>query len=60
MDFYRSDVEYDCSKAARLLHWTPLVDLPEGLAATYNSYRLAGLLPVKRSETVARHSRPDA
>lgn len=34
MDFYRSDTEYDCSHAEKVLDWKPKVSLREGLRKT--------------------------
>jgi nucleoside-diphosphate-sugar epimerase len=39
MDFYRSDAAFDCTRAQRLLGWTPRVDLREGLHRTYEASR---------------------
>lgn len=34
MDFYRNDIEFDCSKAQQVLNWAPQVDLEEGFRQT--------------------------
>lgn len=39
MDFYRSDAAFDCTRAQRLLGWSPRVDLREGLRRTYEASR---------------------
>lgn len=44
MDFYVNDAAFDSSKAAAVLGWRPVVDLPEGLAATYTAYKAEGRL----------------
>ncbi len=45
MDFFWSDVEFDTSRARRVLDWAPTVDLPEGIRRTRDDYRRAGALP---------------
>ncbi|HKU62438.1 MAG TPA: NAD(P)-dependent oxidoreductase, partial [Gemmatimonadales bacterium] len=42
MDFFWSDVEFDTSRARRVLDWAPAVDLPEGIRRTRDDYRRAG------------------
>jgi nucleoside-diphosphate-sugar epimerase len=44
LDFYRTDVAYDITKAKRLLHWAPQVNLNEGLGRTLDWYRERHLL----------------
>jgi len=44
LDFYRTDVVYDLTKAERLLHWSPQVDLDTGLRRTLDWYRERHLL----------------
>jgi nucleoside-diphosphate-sugar epimerase len=39
MDFYRSDAEFDCSRARQILGWSPRIDLVEGLRHTYEASR---------------------
>jgi nucleoside-diphosphate-sugar epimerase len=39
MDFYRSDAAFDCTRAQRLMGWSPRVDLREGLHRTYEASR---------------------
>jgi nucleoside-diphosphate-sugar epimerase len=39
MDFYRSDAAFDCTRAHRLLGWSPRIDLTEGLRRTYEASR---------------------
>jgi nucleoside-diphosphate-sugar epimerase len=47
MDFFWSDVEFDTSRARRVLDWAPTVDLPEGIRRTRDDYRRAGALPAE-------------
>ena len=47
MDFFWSDVEFDTSRARRVLDWAPAVDLPEGIRRTRDDYRRAGALPAE-------------
>ncbi len=47
MDFFWSDVEFDTSRARRVLNWAPTVDLPEGIRRTRDDYRRAGALPAE-------------
>ena len=47
MDFFWSDVEFDTTRARRVLDWTPTVDLPEGIRRTRDDYRRAGELPAE-------------
>lgn len=42
MDFYLNDAAFDCSRARRVLEWTPTVDLMEGFHRTLDSYRKEG------------------
>lgn len=44
MDFYRSDAAFDCSRAHRVMGWSPRVDLCEGLKQTYEASRSEGSL----------------
>lgn len=44
LDFYRTDVVYDTSKAQRTLHWTPRVGLDDGLQRTLDWYRQQKLI----------------
>lgn len=44
MDFFRTDSEFDTSRARRLLGWAPKVELEEGVRRTYEDYRRTGLL----------------
>jgi nucleoside-diphosphate-sugar epimerase len=37
MDFYRSDAAFDCTRAQRLIGWSPRVGLREGLHQTYEA-----------------------
>lgn len=37
MDFYRSDAAFDCTRAKRVMGWSPRVDLREGLRRTYEA-----------------------
>jgi len=39
LDFYSTDVVFDISKARSALHWSPKVDLTEGLTRTLEWYR---------------------
>jgi nucleoside-diphosphate-sugar epimerase len=39
LDFYSTDVVFDTSKAQRILHWSPKVNLAEGLRRTLEWYR---------------------
>ena len=39
MDFYRSDAAFDCSRARKILGWSPRVDLREGFSQTYEASR---------------------
>jgi len=47
MDFFWSDVEFDTSRARRVLNWAPTVDLPDGIRRTRDDYRRAGALPTE-------------
>jgi dihydroflavonol-4-reductase len=49
MDFFWSDVEFDTSRARRVLNWAPTVDLPDGIRRTRDDYRRAGALPTEES-----------
>ena len=40
MDFFRSDSEFDTSRARRVLVWEPKVDLREGIRRTLESWDL--------------------
>lgn len=44
MDFFRTDSEFDTSRARRLLGWAPQVGLEDGVKRTYDDYRRTGLL----------------
>jgi nucleoside-diphosphate-sugar epimerase len=44
MDFFHSDSEFDTSRARRVLHWEPKVDLREGIRRTLDDYRKTGAL----------------
>jgi len=44
LDFYLTNVEYDVSKARKMLRWTPQVPLDSGLQQTINWYRQEKLL----------------
>jgi nucleoside-diphosphate-sugar epimerase len=44
LDFYKTNVVYDTSKARSALHWVPLVGLDEGLQRTLDWYKLQGLI----------------
>ena len=44
MDFFRSDSEFDTSRARRALDWVPRVDLPDGIRRTAEDYRRTGAL----------------
>jgi nucleoside-diphosphate-sugar epimerase len=44
MDFYRSDAAFDCSRAQRVIGWSPRVDLAEGLRRTYEASQSSRLL----------------
>jgi dihydroflavonol-4-reductase len=46
MDFFRSDAQFDTSRARRVLDWTPLVSLGDGVRRTFEDYRRTGLLEV--------------
>ncbi len=42
MDFFHSDLEFDTSRARRVLGWEPKVDLREGIRRTLEDYRATG------------------
>jgi len=44
MDFFRSDSEFDTSRARRVLGWSPRVELPDGVGRTLEDYRSSGAL----------------
>jgi dihydroflavonol-4-reductase len=44
MDFFRSDSEFDTSRARRVLGWSPRVELQEGVRRTVEDYRRSGAL----------------
>jgi dihydroflavonol-4-reductase len=44
MDFFRSDSEFDTSRARRMLGWSPRVELEDGVRRTLEDYRRAGTL----------------
>ncbi|HEX3236186.1 MAG TPA: NAD(P)-dependent oxidoreductase [Gemmatimonadales bacterium] len=44
MDFFRSDSEFDTSRARRVLGWAPKVELPDGVRRTLEDYRRSGAL----------------
>jgi nucleoside-diphosphate-sugar epimerase len=44
MDFYRSDSEFDTSRARRVLGWSPRVELADGVGRTLEDYRSSGAL----------------
>jgi dihydroflavonol-4-reductase len=44
MDFFRSDSEFDTSRARRLLGWSPGVELSDGVRRTLEDYRRSGAL----------------
>jgi nucleoside-diphosphate-sugar epimerase len=44
MDFFRSDSEFDTSRARRVLGWSPRVDLVDGVGRTLEDYRRSGAL----------------
>jgi dihydroflavonol-4-reductase len=44
MDFFRSDAEFDTSRARRVLDWAPSVSLVDGVRRTFEDYRRTGLL----------------
>ena len=44
MDFFRSDSEFDTSRARRVLGWSPRVELPDGVGRTLEDYRRSGAL----------------
>jgi dihydroflavonol-4-reductase len=44
MDFFSSDSAFDISRARRVLHWEPRVDVREGIQRTLADYRASGLL----------------
>jgi nucleoside-diphosphate-sugar epimerase len=44
MDFFRSDSEFETSRARRVLGWAPEVELPDGVRRTVEDYRLSGAL----------------
>lgn len=41
MDFYLNDAAFDSKRAQQVLDWRPMVDLPEGVAATLASLQLS-------------------
>jgi nucleoside-diphosphate-sugar epimerase len=51
LDFYRTDVVYDTTKAQRALQWRPSVGFDEGLRRTLDWYRACGLIDTSE----ARH-----
>jgi dihydroflavonol-4-reductase len=44
MDYFRSDSEFDISRARRVLGWSPRVELPDGVGRTLEDYRSSGAL----------------
>jgi dihydroflavonol-4-reductase len=44
MDFFRSDSEFDTSRARRVLGWSPRVELADGVGRTLEDYRSSGAL----------------
>ena len=44
MDFFRSDSEFDTSRARRVLGWSPRVELEDGVRRTLEDYRSGGAL----------------
>jgi dihydroflavonol-4-reductase len=44
MDFFRSDSEFDTSRARRVLGWSPRVELQDGVRRTLEDYRRSGAL----------------
>jgi dihydroflavonol-4-reductase len=44
MDFFRSDSEFDTSRARRMLGWSPRVELDDGVRRTLEDYRSSGAL----------------
>jgi dihydroflavonol-4-reductase len=44
MDFFRSDSEFDTSRARQVLGWSPRVELPDGVGRTLEDYRSSGAL----------------
>ncbi|MGH7508760.1 MAG: NAD-dependent epimerase/dehydratase family protein [Gemmatimonadales bacterium] len=44
MDFFRSDSEFDTSRARQVLGWEPRVDLWEGIRRTLEDYRRSGAM----------------
>jgi nucleoside-diphosphate-sugar epimerase len=44
MDFFRSDSEFDTSRARQVLGWYPRVELPDGVRRTLEDYRRSGAL----------------
>jgi len=44
MDFFRSDAEFDTSRARRVLDWAPTVTVAEGVRRTFEDYRQTGLM----------------
>ena len=44
MDFFRSDSEFDTSRARRVLGWSPRVELQDGVRRTVEDYRRSGAL----------------
>jgi nucleoside-diphosphate-sugar epimerase len=44
MDFFRSDAEFDTSRARRVLDWAPTVSLADGVRRTFEDYRRTGLM----------------
>ena len=44
MDFFRSDAEFDTSRARRVLDWAPTVSLADGVRRTFEDYSRTGLL----------------
>jgi nucleoside-diphosphate-sugar epimerase len=44
MDFYRSDAAFDCTRAQRLMGWSPSVTLADGLRRTYEATRTSQTL----------------
>jgi len=44
MDFFRSDAQFDTSRARRVLAWAPMVSVADGVRRTFEDYRRSGLM----------------